>query len=137
MQIRAYTSYHPDEVLDLYASVGWTNYVNDPEMLRRAFENSLCTLAAYDGERLAGVVRAVGDGASVVFMQDLLVHPEYRRQGVGTALFRAVLDRFPGAYQLELLTDRREETIGFYRALGLRPAEELGCMAFVRMRGMD
>ena len=69
----------------------------------------------------------------VTFLQDLLVYPERQRQGVGTALFQAMLGRFPAVYQLELLTDATEKTDAFYRAQGLRPAEELGCRAYIRM----
>ena len=36
MDIRIYTHYREGEVLALYKSVGWTNYTDHPEMLRRA-----------------------------------------------------------------------------------------------------
>ena len=103
--ITEYQTYRAEEVLPLYAAVGWTNYTENPDMLRRAFANSLLGLAAWEGERLLGILRCVGYGASVVFLQDLLVYPERQRQGVGTALFQAMLGRFPAVYQLELLTD--------------------------------
>lgn len=131
--ITEYRTYRAEEVLPLYAAVGWTNYTENPDMLRRAFENSLLVLAAWEGERLLGILRCVGDGASVVFLQDLLVYPERQRQGVGTALFQAMLGRFPAVYQLELLTDATEKTDVFYRAQGLQPAEEIGCRAYIRM----
>ena len=121
--ITEYRTYRAEEVLPLYAAVGWTNYTENPDMLRRAFANSLLVLAAWEGERLLGILRCVGDEASVVFLQDLLVYPERQRQGVGTALFQAMLGRFPAVYQLELLTDATEKTDAFYRAQGLRPAE--------------
>ena len=74
--ITEYQTYRAEEVLPLYAAVGWTNYTENPDMLRRAFENSLLVLAAREGERPLGILRCVGDGASVVFLQDLLVYPE-------------------------------------------------------------
>ena len=131
--ITEYLTYRAEEVLPLYAAVGWTNYTENPDMLRRAFENSLLVLAAREGERLLGILRCVGDGASVVFLQDLLVYPERQRQGVGTALFQTMLGRFPAVYQLELLTDATGKTDAFYRAQGLLPAEEIGCRAYIRM----
>lgn len=39
-------SYDEGAVVALYAAVGWTNYTQRPEMLRRAFAGSLCTLCA-------------------------------------------------------------------------------------------
>lgn len=48
MEIREYKTYHEDEILSLYASVGWTAYTGDPDVLRKGFENSLLILAAYE-----------------------------------------------------------------------------------------
>ena len=44
-----------------------------------------------------------------------------------------MLARFPAVYQLELLTDATEKTDAFYRTQGLRPAEDLGCRAYVKL----
>ena len=59
-------------VLDLYASVGWSNYTNRPQQLEQAFHQSLFVMAAYDGEELVGLIRAVGDGLTIVFIQDFV-----------------------------------------------------------------
>ena len=133
-KILPYTTYSEAEILPLYESAGWTNYTRDPAMLQKAYENSLLTLAAFDDGCLVGAVRVVGDGASVVFVQDLLVLPQYRRKGIGTALLHAVLERFEGVYQLHLLTDNTPETVAFYRAVGLVPVEDLGCRAFTKVQ---
>lgn len=133
MEIRDYTSINPDEILGLYAAVGWTNYVARPEMLDQAYRNSLCVLAAYDGSRLVGIIRAVGDGCSIVFIQDLIVLPEYQRRGIGTKLLREMTERYKTAYQIELLTDSTEKSKSFYRSAGFRPTEEIGCISFIRM----
>ncbi len=56
-------------VLDVYASVGWTGYTSRPEMLEKALEHSLLVLATFDGDRLVGLLRAVGDGHSIVLFR--------------------------------------------------------------------
>lgn len=134
MEVKEYSLYHRDEILDLYESVGWTNYTARPEMLKVAYENSLLTLAAYEDKALVGIVRVVGDGASIVFIQDLLVRPEFQRKGIGTALMKAVLERYPAVYQMELMTDDTEKTVAFYQSMGFQRAESLGCRAFLRMQ---
>lgn len=131
-RITEYKSYALAELLPLYAAVGWTNYTDRPDMLHRAYAHSLCALAAYDGERLVGVVRAVGDGQSAVLIQDLLIEPAYQRKGIGRALLRAMIARYPDVYQIQLLTDDTEKTTAFYRANGFTDAAELGCRAFIR-----
>lgn len=124
-------SYDEGAVLALYAAVGWTNYTQRPEMLRRAFAGSLCTLCAYDGGRIAGIVRAVGDGASVLCVQDLLVLPEYQRRGLGGRLLRELLARYPDVYQTVLLTDDTPEHAAFYEHAGFTNAAKYGCGAYV------
>ena len=132
MEIIEYQTYREEEILPLYASVGWTAYTDAPDVLHRGFERSLLTLAAYEGETLAGLVRAVGDGETIVLVQDLLVFPQYQRRGIGTALMRAMMDRFANVRQFQLLTDDTEKTLAFYRSLGLYDLSSLGCQGFMR-----
>lgn len=121
-------------VLDLYASVGWTNYTACPDMLQNALENTLLVLAAFDREQLVGMLRAVGDGYSIVFIQDILVLPAYQRQGIGRQLLEQAIAHFPGIYQLHLLTDNTEKTRSFYEALGFTAVESLDCVAYTYLK---
>ena len=118
MTIREYTGYNEEEILGLYAAVGWTAYTDDPEALREGFARSLLTLAAYEDGRLAGLIRAVGDGSTIVFVQDILVHPDSRRKGIGSAQLKAVLEQYSHVRQLTLVTDSTPETLAFYRSMG-------------------
>lgn len=93
---------------------------------------SLLTLAARENGTLVGLLRAVGDGCTVVLVQDLLVRPDHQRRGIGTALMQAALERFRSVRQVQLLTDDTEKTKGFYRSLGLLTLPELGCCGFMR-----
>lgn len=133
MEIRAYTEYNEAEILGLYASVGWTAYTDDPAALRNGFANSLLTLAAYEEAALAGLIRVVGDGHTIVFVQDILVRPQFQRRGIGSALLQAVLNRYAGVRQIELLTDDTPETVAFYRSMGFRELTELGCCGFMKI----
>lgn len=133
MEIRAYTEYNEAEILGLYASVGWAAYTDDPAALRNGFANSLLTLAAYEEAALAGLIRVVGDGHTIVFVQDILVRPQFQRRGIGSALLQAVLNRYAGVRQIELLTDDTPETAAFYRSMGFRELTELGCRGFMKI----
>lgn len=132
--IKDYAPYRAPEVLALYQSVGWSAYYSQPDVLEQAFACSLCTLAAFDGERLVGLIRCVGDGHTVVFVQDILVHPQYQRRGIGTMLLGYVKERFSRVRQMHLLTDDLPQTVGFYKAAGFTPVEEVRCRAFTRLR---
>ncbi|HEL2122505.1 N-acetyltransferase [Streptococcus suis] len=121
-------------VLDLYASVDWTGYTSRPEMLEKSLEHSLLVLAAFDSDRLVGLLRAVGDGHSIVFIQDILVLPPYQRQGIGRHLLEQAVTHFPGIYQLHLLTDNTEKTRSFYEELGFTAVESLDCVAYTYLK---
>lgn len=132
MEIREYTDYREDEILRLYSAAGWTAYTDNAPALREGFRHSLLTLAAYEGEALLSLARVVGDGATIVLIQDILVDPACRRRGLGTALLKAVLARYADVRQIQLTTDRRPETMAFYQSLGFTELSQLGCCGFMR-----
>ena len=133
MEIREYKIFNEAEILQLYQSVGWVAYTDHPEVLKKGFENSLLTLAAYKGDQLLGIIRTVGDGHTIVFVQDILVFAEHQRKGIGTALLKAILDRYNYVRQIELATDNTPKTISFYKSMGFREMSEIGCCGFMRM----
>ena len=133
MEIKDYRVYNEEQILQLYKSVGWSAYTEYPDVLRKGFDNSLLTLAAYDGEELMGIIRTVGDGYTVVFIQDLLVFPEHQRKGIGSALLQAILERYSHVRQIELATDNTPKTIAFYKSMGFREMSEIGCCGFMKL----
>ncbi len=133
-QIREYVGYDESEILPLYESVGWINYTGKPRMLKDAYLHSLKSYAAFSDGKLIGVIRVVGDGFSVVFVQDLLVYPAYQRQGIGTALLKTVLEEYRSVYQLHLLTDNTGKNLAFYRSLGFMASADMNCSAFSKYR---
>lgn len=128
--ITEYMDYNEQEILPLYESVGWVSYTNRPKMLQEAYLHSLKIYAAYVENKLVGIIRVVGDGFSVVFVQDLLIYPEYQRQGIGTALLKMIMEEYRDVYQLHLLTENTEKTIAFYKSLGFIMDTDIECRAF-------
>ncbi|HIY52209.1 MAG TPA: GNAT family N-acetyltransferase [Candidatus Olsenella avicola] len=122
-----------DEILDLYEAVGWTNYTARPDTLRAGYASSLAVWGAFAGDRLVGVVRVVGDGVTIVFVQDLIVAPSHQRTGIGAQLMQAVMNRFSDVYQMELLTDDGSVACVLYERLGFVRSDAMGCVAYVRV----
>ena len=122
-----------NEILDLYEAVGWTNYTSHPEALRAGYAGSLAVWGAFVGDKLAGVVRVVGDGATIVFVQDLIVAPSHQRTGIGTRLMSAAMNRFSDVYQMELLTDDGSGAGELYERLGFVRSDAMGCVSYVRV----
>ena len=134
IQIKDIVSRGKEGLFTLYRSVGWINYCNTPHMLEKAYENSLCALGAYSGNRLIGVIRAVGDGYSILYIQDLIVSPSFQRMGIGSLLLKKLIERFPDVYQTVLLTDHQPDTIRFYQTNGFSIADQVGCTGMLRIK---
>ncbi len=127
-----------DEVLELYRAVGWTAYADDPAVLRAALAGSSLVVAARRGGRLVGLARVISDGATICYLQDVLVHPHAQRTGVGRALVLAVLDAYADVRRKVLLTDDEPGQRAFYESLGYTEtrAHRAGRLrAFVRFDG--
>ena len=122
-----------EDVLHLYQAVGWTNYTHQPQMLEKALSHSLAIYLALDGDAVVGLVRLVGDGFSSIFVQDLLVLPSYQRQGIGSNLMKEALGDFKDAYQVQLVTEQTERTLGFYRSMGFEILSTYNCIGMTWM----
>ena len=121
-----------EEILPLYEAVGWSNYTSNPTMLQNALEHSLFLISARDEDgKLVGFLRAVGDGYSILYIQDIIVLPEYQRQGIGTQLLRQTLKYFNEVYQMILTTDSELKTIAFYEDNGFTALSKYGCTSFM------
>lgn len=115
-----------EELVELYEAVGWTSYTTRPEVLEAAVEGSTRVVTARYGEDLLGLARVVSDGASIAYLQDVLVRPELQREGVGRALVQAALEPFGHCRQKVLLTDDEPRQRKFYEALGFTEIRDLG-----------
>lgn len=134
IQIQELTGYDEAQIVALYESVGWSAYIRDTASLKQGILNSLCVLGAYDGDQLVGLIRAVGDSVTIVFIQDILVQPAYQRRGIGRALIARLLERYSDVRQIHLLTDDVPETVDFYKAVGFTPVELIHAKAFTRLK---
>jgi ribosomal protein S18 acetylase RimI-like enzyme len=88
-----------------------------PRALQRAFEQSAHVAFALDGDRCVGMARLLSDGVSNAYLVDVWTSSPYRRQGIATAMIRALAARVPGQH-IGLQTDSAPE---FYRGLGFEP----------------
>ena len=104
----------------------------DPEKQRRALEAILSDPAigrvfvARDGARVIAMASllytvSTAEGGKAALFEDLVVLPEFRGKGVGTALLRFVIAaaRKEGVLRLTLLTERHNERAhALYRSNG-------------------
>ena len=71
----------------LFATTGW-----DPQgrltavTAGEALAHTWYAVSAYDGDRLVGTGRIVGDGVLHALLADVIVDPDYRRRGIGNTI---------------------------------------------------
>ena len=112
------------ELIGLYDAVGWSAYTSSPETLLAAIQGSHTVAAARAGNQLVGLARSISDGASICYLQDILVHPEHQRAGIGRGLAGLVFAQYPGVRQKVLMTDNEPGQKAFYESLGMTQASE-------------
>jgi ribosomal protein S18 acetylase RimI-like enzyme len=87
-----------------------------PDALRTSFERSEHVAVAWDGEQLVGMARLLSDGVANAYLLDVWTASSHRRQGIGSALIRRLMERVPGQH-IGLQTAEAQE---FYGSLGFR-----------------
>ena len=134
MAIEIKTGIIPDkkDLLDLYNDVSWTAYTDEPDLLLEAIKNSLKVWTLWDGEKLIGLARIIGDGATISYLQDILILKAYQGQGLGSKVLSQILDENKNIRQFVLLTDNSEMTKNFYKKAGLVPVGDYDCLAFMK-----
>lgn len=116
------------ELVALRQCVGWG--ASDIESFSKGLDNSLYGVCAFDGDEIIGTARVVGDGATVFYVQDVIVKPNYQRMGIGRAMMEKVMhyigqNACAGAV-VGLMSAKGKED--FYKGFGFweRPNENYG-----------
>ena len=120
------------EIKALYEDANWSVYTANMDRLMAGIKNSLLVITAWDNGRLVALIRIVGDGATIIFIQDLIVLKSYKRKGIGTHLVNLVCDEYESVWQKVLLTDDTVETRGFYESLGFTSCDKGKHVSFVK-----
>jgi ribosomal protein S18 acetylase RimI-like enzyme len=121
-----------EDILYLYNDVGWSSYTKNIDSLIKSIKNSLKVISVWDNDLLVGLIRVVGDGHSIIYIQDILILQKYQNSGIGKRLIEIILDKYKNVRQKVLLTDKEEKNILFYKKVGFSMAEEFGCVSFVK-----
>lgn len=102
----------------LSAQEGWSTPIERPVAAIEAWRNSWPALVMISDDQVVGFLRAVSDGAVTTYVAEVLVVPDRRGQGIGSALLATAQRLCPGC-RLDLLST--EGSGAFYDGVGFRP----------------
>lgn len=75
----------------LYNSVGWGVY--DKKITQKAMRNTYYSVSIYDGKKIIGYGRLIGDGICFMYIQDVMVIPEYQNRKIGTLIMEKLISK--------------------------------------------
>lgn len=122
-----------ESIKDIYEKESWKAYLNDDEKLIRAFDNSLYTIGAFDEDRLVGFIRCVGDGEHSLLVQDLIITPEYQKRGIGTYLFKTIMEKYSDVRSFIVITDIEDVVDNkFYQSFNFKKLKDRNMVCYIR-----
>lgn len=75
----------------LYDLVGWGSY--DDKISKRALENTFYSVSVYDNNNIVGYGRLIGDTICFMYIQDVMVKPDYQNKKIGTMIMNKLLEK--------------------------------------------
>ena len=75
----------------LYDSVGWGAYSSD--VSKRALDNTFYSVSIYEDDAIVGYGRLLGDTICFMYIQDVMVKPEFQNKKIGTMIMNKLLEK--------------------------------------------
>ena len=75
----------------LYNAVGWGAY--DYDITKQALDNTYYSVSVYDEDKIIGYGRLIGDTICFMYIQDVMVLPEYQNKKIGTLIMNKLVDK--------------------------------------------
>lgn len=117
----------------LYEDVEWYAYTKDLDLLQQACLQSLDIFSVWQEDTLLGLVRIVGDGLTIIYIQDILVLNAYQNKGIATILMQHVLDKYKNVRQKVLLTEEAPDVRHFYEKNGFISCDKGSLVSFAKL----
>lgn len=107
-------------IITIYRAQGWWKRSDSPALLKKIIQGSHCFAVAELDGRIIGMGRAISDGVSDAYIQDVAVLKGERHSGAGSAIIKALKARLKrdGVGWLGLIAQDGSEP--FYLKLGFK-----------------
>jgi spermidine synthase len=137
ISIRIIKAADASAIVELYKDAGWWRQRYSTDFIPELVSNSFCFAGAYDGERMVGMGRAVSEGVSDAYIQDVVVLKAYRKQGIGGKIIQALID-YLSAHDVDWIGLIGEPgTKSFYEELGFQEMRDYIPMVYCGKHNKD
>ena len=106
------------QVSDLFLCVRWV-VGKYPNRLYKALMNSSRVISAWDGDRLVGLIRVMGDSELVCFINYVLVHPDYHGRDFAGHLLEMVKAAYKSYLYINVMIGD-SKNVAFYEKHGFK-----------------
>ena len=123
IEIRFVDSWPEDEIIELYKAGGWWKKSYSSSGIKPVIKGSFAFAVVIDkkNQKAIGMGRIISDGVSDAYIQDLVILPKYRCQGIGKQLVKSLLEKCSSAGLLWIGLIAEPDQDGFYSPLGFKP----------------
>jgi ribosomal protein S18 acetylase RimI-like enzyme len=119
----------PAQLIQLYAFAPWASD-RTIDGVRHMLAHTDIAVSAWEGHRLVGFGRVLTDFVYRASIWDMIVHPDYQGQDIGTQIMERLLHH-PDLKQVELFWLCTRDKQAFYERLGFSSKEQTG-MVWIR-----
>jgi spermidine synthase len=116
------TEHQMRQIVELYRAQGWwqTTDGESPHLISRLIAGSHCFVVAVKGEDIVGMGRAISDGVSDAYLQDITVRSDCRNHGIGMKILHVLLERLhaDGLHWIGLIAEPGSDNL--YRRAGFQ-----------------
>ncbi|HIH85854.1 MAG TPA: GNAT family N-acetyltransferase [Methanoculleus sp.] len=125
VEVRIVDAWDVDAIADLYRAGGWWKEEWNPAGLSSLIRGSFAFAVAVESStgRTVGMGRVISDGVSDGYVQDLVVHPNYRDRDIGTMILSALLKECTSAGVTWIALIAEPGTEAFYARSGFQRME--------------
>ena len=118
-----FNPFSPDknQFFELFLTTGWNEkYQLESDELYKALKRSWYCLSGYENDKLVGFGRIICDGIVHALILDLIVHPDYQKQGIGTQILNKLVEKCQQHRIKDIQLFCAKGYAGFYEKRGFR-----------------
>ncbi len=112
-----------EEVAAVYEETAFDKPIDDKNRLQDMINHTPLVLSAWRNGILLGFARCLTDFEYFCYLSDILILPDYQKQGIGKMLVDEVKQYLGNRTTISLRAD--EKALGFYKQIDFQPTDKM------------